>query len=162
MSDSAWWKMNCSVKAYLFFPSYSLFSFSLVSPAACLRLLITCRTNVCIGQVLGHVHARRTALLFFFLTISPPSLPSLSASFLRVWRESWRKFFIHGCYCGRSLLVCRWIMDEASVMFKRTAIIVIHFQKAAVWVYFFSFFFFFRSESHSQMIESVVFCKVEN
>lgn len=121
-----------------------MFSFSLVSPAACLRLLITCRTNVCIGQVQGHVHARRTALLFFFLTISPPSLPSLSASFLGVRRESWRKFFIHGCYCGRSLLVCRWIMDEASVMFKRTEIIVIRFQKAAVWVYFclVSFFFF--------------------
>ncbi len=94
-----------------------------------------------LGQVWGHVHARRRALLFFSLTISPPCLPSLSPSFLRVRIESWRKFFIHGCYCGRSLLVCRWIMDEASVMFKRTAIIGVRFQKAAVWVYFCLLFF---------------------
>lgn len=52
-------------------------------------------------------------------------------------------------------------MDEASVMFKRTAIIVTRFQKAAVWVYF-CLVFFFRSGSHSQMIEFVVFHKVEN
>lgn len=118
-----------------------MFFLQSVSLAACLRLLITCRTNVCIGQVWGHVHARRRALLFVSLTISPPCLHSLSPSFLRVRIKSWRKFFIHGCYCGRSLLVCRWIMDEASVMFKRTAIIGVRFQKAAVWVYFCLLFF---------------------
>lgn len=122
-------------------PPCSMFFLQSVSLAACLRLLITCRTNVCIGQVWGHVHARRRALLFVSLTISPPCLHSLSPSFLRVRIESWRKFFIHGCYCGRSLLVCRWIMDEASVMFKRTAIIGVRFQKAAVWVYFCLLFF---------------------
>lgn len=120
-----------------------MFFLQSVSLAACLRLLITCSTNVCTGQVWGHVHvhARRRALLLFSLTISPPCLSSLSLSFLRVRIESWRKFLVHGCYCGRSLLVCRWIMDETSVMFKRTAIIGVRFQKAAVWVYFCLLFF---------------------
>lgn len=145
MSDSDWFIVKCSVKAPLVSSSHLTQHFSSVlffwQHAYC--LLITCRTNVCIGRVQGHVSARRRALLFFSLTISSPCLPSLSASFLRVRIESWRKFFVHGCYCGPSLLVCRWIMDEASVMFKRTAIIVTRFQKAAVWVYFCLVFFFF-------------------
>ncbi len=85
---------------------------------------------------------RQTQSIVIFLSYNLSSLSSLTISIFpqgldRILEEILR------CYCGRSLLVCRWIMDEATVMFKCTAIIGICFQKAAVpvWVYFCLLFF---------------------
>lgn len=110
------------------FPSVS-FSGSMLTFADCMQ-------NKCLHWPSPRSCPRQTQSIVIFLSYNLSSLSSLS---VRI--ESWRKFFVHGCYCGCSLLVWRWIMDEATVMFKCTAIIGVRFQKAAVWVYFCLLFF---------------------